>query len=120
MAHDVAHAQHAPRHQMTLRRIVWVLGACCALVLLTPVTAFATWAVGATGNGRATAQAVPTAAIPTASATNQSVTVSWAATTLSGGTPVSGYVVRRYNASLVQQTILSSCTSVSTNSCVEN
>src|SRR3954454_7334462 len=112
--------QHAPRAQMTLRRVVWVLGACCALVLLTPVTAFATWAISAVGNGRVTAQAVPTASTPTASVSNQSVTVSWTATTLSGGTPASGYVVRRYNSSLVQQTILASCTSVTTNACTEN
>src|SRR5436190_24066612 len=112
--------QHAPRSQVTLRRVVWLLGACCAFVLLTPVTAFATWAINAVGNGRATAQAVPTAATPAASVSNRSVTVSWTATTLSGGTPASGYVVRRYNSSLVQQTVLAGCTSVTTNTCTEN
>ncbi len=118
--HDPMAAQPAPRHQMTLRRVVLVLGAGCALFLLTPLTAFASWAANAAGAGRSSAQAVPIAATPTASVASQSVTVSWAATVLSGGTPASGYVVRRYSPTLVQQTILSACTSVTTNTCVEN
>src|SRR5690349_9051123 len=111
--------QNAPRSRMSLRGSIRLLGVCGAFVLLTP-GAFAGWAVSAVGAGRAVAQAIPTAATPSATATGQSVTVSWSATTLPGGTPANGYVVRRYNASLIQQTVLSSCASVTTNTCVEN
>ena len=106
---------------MTLRRVIWLLGACGAFMVLTPLAAFASWAASATGSARASSQFVPAAATPTASVTGQqSVTVSWTATTLSGGTPASGYIVRRYDPSLVQQTILADCTSVTTNTCTEN
>ncbi len=80
----------------------------------------AAFAATGSGAGQATAQTVAAAATPTASAVNQDVTVSWTATTMSGGTPVTGYIVRRYNGALVQQTILAGCASVTTNGCVEN
>ncbi|HJQ42105.1 MAG TPA: Ig-like domain-containing protein, partial [Jatrophihabitantaceae bacterium] len=105
---------------MTLRRVIWLLGACGAFVVLTPVAALARWAVNSTGEGRAAAQTIPRAATPTALATGSSITVSWAATTLSGGTAATGYIVRRYDPALVPQTILANCTSVTTTSCTEN
>jgi len=109
----------ASRSQMAIHGVIWLLCASIALVSLDPLTASAQWSLGAAGVGRAVAQTVPATATPTVSLSKQDVTVSWSATTLSGGTPVSGYVVRRYNASLVQQTILANCASVTTNSCVE-
>src|SRR5688572_16316705 len=102
---------HARRSQMALSGAIWLLGASVVLTALDPMTAAAQWGVTGSGSSRASAQTVPTAATPTASVSNQDVTVSWTATTLSGGTPASGYIVRRYNASLVQQTILANCNS---------
>src|SRR5688572_15087262 len=96
--------------QVTLHGVIWVLGASIALTAIDPLSAQAQWDVSASGNARAAAQTVPTAATPTASVSNQSVTVSWTATTLSGGTPASGYTVRRYNPSLVSQTVLANRT----------
>ena len=112
-------SNRALRSQMASHGAVWLVGASLALIALTPGTAAAAWSTNTAGGARAIAQTIPTAATPTASVTNQNVTVSWTATTLSGGTPASGYIVRRYNASLVAQTILANCTSVTTNSCVE-
>src|SRR5688500_14404179 len=87
--------------RMALHSAIWLLGASIVLTAIDPLSAHAQWDVSASGNSRAAAQTVPTAATPTASVSNQSVTVSWTATTLSGGTPASGYTVRRYDASLV-------------------
>jgi hypothetical protein len=72
------------------------------------------------GTSRSGSQVVPAAAAPTPVANGRNVTISWPATTLSGGTPSNGYVVRRYNQSLVLQTIGSACQGVITaTSCVE-
>ncbi len=105
---------------MLRRAVVVTLLAAAALVAFPPAFAAAGFAATGVGAGRALAQAVSAAATPTASATGQDVTVSWSATTLSGGTPVTGYIVRRYNGALAQQTILAGCASVTTNGCVEN
>ncbi len=110
---------HASGSQMALRGAVWLFCASLALAVIGPKTANASWAGTATGSARAAAQTVLMAATPNASVTNQSVSLSWTATTLSGGTLVTGYVVRRYDTALVAQTVLSSCTSVTTNSCTE-
>lgn len=105
---------------MLRRAVVVTLLTATAFVAPPPEFAAAGFAATGSGSGRALAQTVSTAATPTASATLQDVTVSWTATTLSGGTPVTGYIVRRYNGALVQQTILAGCASVATNGCVEN
>jgi hypothetical protein len=51
---------------------------------------------------------MPTGGTPAAAVSNRSVTVSWAQRTI-GGSPVAGYVVRRYNGSGTVQTIGASC-----------
>lgn len=62
------------------------------------------------GNGGAALAVVNRGAAPTSSATGSTVTVTWAATTLSSGDPVSGYVVTRYDvATVTAQTMLSAC-----------
>ena len=73
------------------------------------------------GNGAAALALVNRGATPTATATAGTVVVSWAPTTLSTGAAVSGYVIKRYDAStLAQQTILSSCTgTVTATTCTE-
>lgn len=74
--------------------------------------AWAYWSAGsaAGGSGAASAATVPQGATPTAVPAGTSVTVSWAASTLSNGTAVSGYIIKRYNATTnVVQTIGSGC-----------
>jgi len=59
------------------------------------------------GRGAAAASSVNQGATPTGNATGANVTVSWAATTLANGVPVSGYLVKRYHASTsAAQTVL--------------
>src|SRR3712207_5715902 len=59
---------------------------------------------------------------PTVSVNAQAVTVSWAASTMSDGRAVGGYLVNRYDAGTgVVQTMLSACTgTVAATSCTEN
>ncbi len=82
------------------------------MVLGATWNASAFWAVqsDAGSNGAAAATGVNQGATPVVSATGQSVSVSWAATTLTGGQAVSGYRVRRYDATtLAAQTMLTAC-----------
>ncbi|HWM22013.1 MAG TPA: hypothetical protein VNO51_20145, partial [Ilumatobacteraceae bacterium] len=48
------------------------------------------------------------------------VTLSWSATTLTGGTPAESYIVRRYDTSNVAQPVLAGCDVVTSTGCVEN
>ena len=48
------------------------------------------------------------------------MTVSWAVTTLSGGTAAGAYTVRRYDSSNVVQSILDACITVTATNCVEH
>ena len=74
------------------------------------------------GSGAAAASTVGAGATPTAVASGTSVTVSWSASVLSNGTAVSGYVIKRYNAStLALQTTGSGCAgSITALTCTEN
>ncbi len=86
--------------------------------------AWAFWLATTTAgsNGASAATSVNAGATPTASAVGPSVTVSWAASTLASGQAVTGYLIKRYDAStLVAQTILSACAgTVTSTSCVES
>ena len=86
------------------------------------VSAYWSAGSGTGGNGTALATTVGAGAMPTATAAGTTVNLSWAASTLANGSSVSGYVVKRYNATtLVAQTILTSCTGViATTSCTES
>ena len=77
---------------------------------------------GIAGNGAAAATTVGAGAMPTAVSAGTTVNLSWTASTLASGTAVSGYVVKRYNATtLAVQTILSSCAgTVALTSCTES
>jgi hypothetical protein len=105
------------------RRILLLAVATVALVLVGGA-AWSYWLATATAGsaGSALATSVNAGATPTANASGATVTVSWSASTLANGMAVTGYEIRRYNSStLVQQTILSSCTGVVTAlTCVEN
>jgi hypothetical protein len=61
-------------------------------------------------------------ATPAATVAGNAATVSWAASTLSTGTPVTGYIVRRYDAgNLALQTIGAACSGTLTaTSCIES
>jgi hypothetical protein len=64
---------------------------------------------------------MPSGNQPTASVSNRSVTVSWAASAFVGGASVGGYVAKRYNASNQAQTVLSNCSgTISALTCTEN
>jgi hypothetical protein len=73
-----------------------------------------------TGPASATAQSVPESVPPVAIVSGREVSLSWTATTLTGGTPAESYIVRRYDASNVTQAVLAGCDTVTSTSCVEN
>lgn len=91
------------------RRLHWVIG----LLLATSLAAGAAWAYWSAeslpgGGGGATAASVNQGTVPTAVVVGHSVTLNWDATTLTTGTPVSGYLVKRY-AGTSEQTVLAGC-----------
>lgn len=96
-----------------------------SLVALAPVLAWGFWSVpgGVSSQGDAVAATVNQGAAPTGTRSGAAdVTVSWGASTLSGGEAVGGYVVRRYaDLSEGEQTILSGCSgTITATSCVES
>ena len=74
------------------------------------------------GSGAAASSSVNQGATPTATSVARAVTVSWAASTLSNGEPVTGYEIKRYASSTqALQTIQSACTgTITATSCVES
>jgi hypothetical protein len=82
-----------------------------AVAATPPGAAWAGWTSSGSGSGAAKAQVMPTGNTPTVSVSNRDVTVSWTASALPGGAAVSGYTVKRYDASTnVLQTIGAGCT----------
>ena len=119
-------SHRAPRSRIRLPRRLNLLGALVTSVLacgLGAGTAWAYWSTDATpgGAGAAVAATVEQGATPVAAVTDGSVTVSWAARSVSDGTPVDGYVVRRYDvATVTPQPLLSACTgTITALSCTE-
>jgi hypothetical protein len=74
------------------------------------------------GFGAAAAASVDRGAKPTVVVSGSTVTVSWAATSVSNGDSVSGYAITRYDqATLTAQTMLSQCAGkITSTSCSEN
>ncbi|MDQ1536942.1 MAG: hypothetical protein QOE58_1335, partial [Actinomycetota bacterium] len=112
-----------PRRELSTRtkRLIAVP---LVLALMTGV-AWAYWAAGSVpgGNGTSAATGVNQGATPTASVTGAAVTVSWAASTLTSGQAVSGYLIKRYDAvtPFAVQTILSACTgTITALTCLES
>lgn len=91
-----------------------------AFVASVATSVSALYDVAATGSATSVTQAVPASSAPLAVANGREVTVTWASITLAGGQPATGYVVRRYDLAGVPQTVLSSCTLVSSAGCVEH
>ncbi len=102
------------------RAAVATLLASVAFVALPANLVSAAFSATGAGAGRATLQSIPQSAGPVAVASGREVTVSWAMTTLSGGTPAGAYTVRRYDTSNAAQTVLDACVTVTTTSCVEH
>lgn len=73
-----------------------------ALMLVTaallPASGAAAWSVTRTGSGAARAKSVGAGNAPTLSAQGKKVTVTWTASSYSGGGAISSYTVKRYNA----------------------
>jgi len=65
---------------------------------------------------------MPAGNTPGASAVLSTVTVTWAANSFPGGTPVPGYLIRRFNSlTQVEGTVLAACSGIrSGTSCVES
>jgi hypothetical protein len=84
-------------------------------------TASASWNHSGNGSSASKAKTMPTGNQPTASVSNRDVTVSWSQSTFAGGTPVSGYAVKRYDTNGNSQSIGSNCSgTVSGLTCTEN
>jgi len=83
----------------------------CALVLPSGVAA-AYWTAesGAGGSGASAATSVDAGHTPTASVLSGVVTVDWTPSTMANAAPVTGYLVRRYDAAtLTTQSVLGGC-----------
>ena len=85
--------------------------------------AWSSWTAGSVpgGSGAAAAATVEAGKKPVAVATGGNVAVSWAASTVSNGDPVAGYLVTRYDvATLTPRSTISSCGgTITTTSCTE-
>jgi hypothetical protein len=82
-----------------MKRLAPIIAFTIAAVLSAGASpAVAAWSIGGAGPTAAGATTMSTGATPTASATGSTVNVRWPAATFSGGTPVAGYIVQRYNA----------------------
>jgi hypothetical protein len=96
-----------------------------ALVLLAvlgaPGASRAAWLSPGAGGHYARAIVLAAGNTPSGSVSNRSVTLSWTATTLPGGSPVGGYTVRRYSSGGTLQSIGSACsTTIATTTCTES
>ncbi|MEA2373773.1 MAG: hypothetical protein QOD53_236 [Thermoleophilaceae bacterium] len=97
-----------------------ILAALAVALLAPPAAAQAAWTGSGTGGQNAKAITLPVGNQPSVSVTGRNVTVSWSASTLPGGSPVSGYVIKRYDGSGNAQTIGSGCSgTVSALTCTE-
>lgn len=100
------------------RPLLGAAPAVALVALLTASSAAAAWNADGSGRGYSKASSLPAVAAPTASSSGRNVTVSWTAP--GGPTPVSGYVVKRYDSSNVEETVLAGCSgTVAGTSCTE-
>ncbi|QYG92825.1 hypothetical protein HC251_10550 [Iamia sp. SCSIO 61187] len=83
-------------------------------------TWLASWSGGSIGHGSAAVQTLASGAPPTVAAVGRQVSVQWDPLTLSGGTPVATYLVRRSSVAGVEQPVGAGCEGPVTGlSCVE-
>jgi hypothetical protein len=101
---------------------IGAMGVALVVTLLASAgVAQAGWSGNHNGSTFAKASSMPAGNTPTTSISGRNVTVSWSASSFAGGGPnVSGYVVKRYNNSGVQQTIGGGCSgTISALTCTE-
>lgn len=112
-----------PVGPLTARRLLCGVVAVLVLSLFGSV-AWAFWTTDVTpgSRGASGAASVNPASTPSVTVSGRTVTVNWQATTLSNGAPVTGYVVKRYDANtLAPQTIGTGCQfTVTTTVCTED
>ncbi len=83
--------------------------------------ATASYSAATAGDGRSIAQLVPPGPTPAALAVGRDMTVTWSESTLTGGTPASDYLVRRYDTNSVEANVGAGCAGlVGGLSCVES
>jgi hypothetical protein len=92
-----------------LSRSILVTFVVAALTCVGPA-ALAAWNKSGNGQGEAKATSMPSGNAPSGSVSNRTVTVSWTAVTMPGGTPVDGYKVFRYNAGGTAFPVTGGCT----------
>lgn len=90
-----------------------------AISQLVGARAYASYAASATVTVASSAQIVPRATAPLAAANGSTITVSWPATTLSGGTPAPQHTVRRYDTAGVLLVTLPACAIGGATSCID-
>jgi hypothetical protein len=112
-----------PTGRTCVRRPAWVAlaGLAFSLSFAPASAAFASWSTPGSGEGAGAATVMPNGTTPTGVVGGTSVTVSWVASTLPGGSHVEGYVVGRVNAVTgVPATVGSGCSGVvSATTCTE-
>lgn len=98
--------------------------AACVVVAALVVTGAArgAWGTGASGDSATAAKTMPAGNVPTGTAAGLSVTLSWTASVFASGTPVPGYVVRRFNSvTSVEEVVLADCSgTIAATGCTES
>ncbi len=79
-----------------MKPVVTIIVAVAALAAV--AASHASWSTGGSGQSAAKAHLMPAGQTPAGTASGSNVTVTWPASTFTGGGAVSGYVVRRYNS----------------------
>jgi predicted alpha/beta-hydrolase family hydrolase len=121
MGESPRRGEHRGLHAQLSATTLFVALSFCAFSIVLPVGSVAAlYSSGGSGPSTTEAQSVPASAAPQAVVSLRDVTVTWQATTMSGGTPAAAYTVRRYNAGGVAQVVNNACVTVTTNSCVEH
>src|SRR5688572_57956 len=110
MGFDLRKRMRPPAQPAVASRRGLIAAATLVASLTFTAAAYAGWTGAGTGGGASKARSMPSGNTPTTSISGRNVTVSWSASSFSGGGPnVSGYVVKRYNTSGVEQTIGNAC-----------
>ena len=103
-----------------MRARLIIVAAIVALVVV-PISAFASWSTPGSGAGYGKAHSMPAGNTPTTSISGRNVTVSWTASSFSGGPSVSSYLVKRYNTGGTLQSIGANCSgTIAALTCTEN
>lgn len=101
-------------------RLLTTAAIALALALALAAAAIAAWSAQGDGTAAGAATTMPAGQAPTVQASGSSVTVSWPAATLAGGTPVAGYTIQRYDTRGVAAAVGATCNgTVTATTCTE-